>query len=231
MRKTLLILAIGLILVPAAGAVPNLQLFISGATYDTETETWIISTPGDLDLYVISANYEHDDVIVAMALSGFSEMENPDGVVSVSGFGGPAIDDWTWGYSPLASAPGWDAGEDLPPHGVYPTWFAEAHTGYYGLGDMVGDVQPGPDFWDPSLGGPGPANRLGEFKVFSLSISAPLYTGIHFDAYTLDGDVIDDFAPFSHDAGATIVPEPGTIVLMGTGLIGIGIFRFRRKKK
>jgi hypothetical protein len=231
MKKTLLVLTLGLLIAPAANAVPDLQLFIDGATYDGVTETWVITTAGSFDLYVISANETHQNVLVSMALSGFTEIQNPDGIVSLSGFGGPAIDDWTWGYSPLASAPGWDGGEDLPPHGIFPTWFAEVNTGNYNMSQMVGDVQPGPDFWDPTINGPGPANAHGQFKVFSLSIGAPVGTSVHFDAYTMDGDEIAEFAPFSHDGMATVVPEPGTILLMSTGLFGLGLAAIRRRKR
>ncbi len=230
MKKIILVLTIGLLMAPAAYAVPHLQLFIDGATYDDVTETWVLATAGSFDLYVLSANEPHQNVLVSMALGGFGEFENPDGIVSLSGFGGPAIDDWTWGYSPLGSAPGWDSNEDLPPHGIYPTWFAEANTGNYNMSQNVGDVNPGPDFWDPTINGPGPANASGQYKVFSLSVSAPFGTSVHFDAYTLDGDVLDEFAPFSHDASTTIIPEPGTILLMSTGLFGVGLAAIRRRK-
>jgi hypothetical protein len=221
---------------PGAYAVPHLQLFIDGATYDWDTQTWVLATPGGVDLYVISANETHEDVMVSIALGGFDEYTDPDGIVSVSGFGGPAIDDWTWGYSPLESAPGFDGNEDLPPHGIYPTWFAQVNTGDYALYDSyVGDVQPPEGMqtppWDPSdpLNGEHPAD--GDFKMFSLSINAPIGTSLHFDAYTLIDGRLDEFAPFSHDASTTIVPEPGTILLMSTGLFGVGLAAFRRRKR
>ncbi len=104
------------------------------------------------------------------------------------------------------------------------------------MSQMVGDVQPGDDFWDPTINGPGPANAEGQFKVFNLSIDAPLGTSVHFDAYTILDHIIldheiDEFAPFSHDASTTIVPEPGTILLMSTGLLGLGLSAIRRRKR
>jgi len=231
MKKILLVVTIGLMIAPAANAVPDLQLFIAGATYDFDDETWVLTTSGSVDLYVISAKEIHSDIIVSMALSGFAESDNPDGIVSISGFGGPDIDDWTWGYAPLASAPGWDQNEDLPPHGIFPTWFAEAHTGLYDMSQMVGDAIPGADFWDPTINGPGPANAHGRYKIFSLSIGAPVGTAVHFDAYTMNGDALAEFAPFSHDAAASIIPEPGTILLMSTGLLGLGLSAIRRRKR
>ncbi len=229
MKKTLLVLTIGLLIAPGAYAVPHLQLFIDGATYDWDTQTWVLATTGSVDLYVISAKEEHYDVLVSMALSGFGG-GNPSGIVSVSGFDN-APSPWTWGFGPIASAPGFDGNEDLPPHGVFPTWFAEVNTEDYGLTGFVGDVQPGSDFWDPTINGPGPANAQGQFKVFSLSIDAPLGTSVHFDAYTLIDGKLDEFAPFSHDASTTIVPEPGTILLMSSGLLGLWLSAIRRRKR
>ncbi len=235
MKKILLALTIGLLIAPAANAVPDLQLFIDGATYDLDTQTWVLATTGSVDLYVISANETHDDVIVSMALGGFGEFDDPTGV-SITGFG--EYSDWSWGYAPidLVYDDEWEGGSELPRHGIFPTWYAEANTEDYGLGDMVGDVQPGPDSWNPVTDA-GPHNAQGEFKLFSLSIDAPLGTSVHFDAYTLMPEgvladlVIDEFAPFSHDGTTTIVPEPGTILLMSTGLLGMGLSAIRRRKR
>ncbi len=235
MKTILLVLTIGLMTAPATYAVPHLQLFIDGATYDWDTQTWVLASTGSVDLYVISANEEHTGVIVSMALSGFGEFEDPTSSVSVTGFGyDQSI--WDYGFGPITTVETWDGSDDLPRHGIFPTWFAEVNTEDYNMSQDVGDVQPGPDFWDPSPDGSGPANARGEVRVFNLSIDAPLGTSVHFDAYTLMNEglladiVIDEFAPFSHDATTTIVPEPGTILLMSTGLLGLGLSAIRRRK-
>jgi hypothetical protein len=236
MKKILLVLTIGLMMAPGAYAVPHLQLFIDGATYEWDTQTWVLATTGSVDLYVISANEEHYDVIVSMALSGFGELEDPTSTVSVTGFGYDQTP-WAWGFGPITTVETWDGGDDLPRHGIFPTWYAEVNTEDYDLSQMVGDVQPGPDFWDPTINGPGPANAEGQFRVFNLSIDAPLGTSVHFDAYTITVDgltldhEIDEFAPFSHDGTTTVVPEPGTILLMSTGLLGLGLSAIRRRKR
>jgi hypothetical protein len=228
MKVCILILLAALLIAPSAFAVPSLQLFIDGATYDWGSQTWVV-TGGSFDLYVVSANQSKDDVVVSLAL-----MSGDDPTALDVTFGGDNIDDsdWLFGYAPIDNAPGdWDGGEDLPPHGIFPTWYTEMHTGAYDLSQSVGDVQPDGDgdFWNPATGD-GQAHADGQIKMFHVE-AAGVYTYVHFDAYTLNPDgTIDQFAPFSHDAQTNYAPEPGTAALLGMGLLGMGAFNMKRKK-
>jgi hypothetical protein len=205
-----------------------LQLFIDGAIYDTESETWITESQS-FDIYVVSADEYREDVIVSLALRPTDIPADAD----VS-FGGNDIDllDWEFGYAPIDNLPNeWNPGGDLPRHGVYPTWFTELNTGDFDLSTSVGDVQPDEfgNFWNPASGD-GEATHQGQIKMFHVETDG-IYTSLHFDAYTLNDDgSVDVFAPFSHDAQANYVPEPGTIAMMGTGMFGVGLAAFRRKK-
>jgi len=233
MRKFALIIFAIAALSTQAFAVPGIQLFISGATYDWDEESWI-TTGTSFDLYVVSANSSREDIIVAMALAPTDHPWQTD-----INFNGHEIhtSDWRYGYAPLDNA--WwryNQGEDLPRHGVYPTWFTEINTGDYNRRNDVGDVQPDMygDYWDPSTG-EGTTSARGQFKRFHVETGG-VYSYVHFDAYTLDShDEVDEFAPFSHDAEAVFstpssVPEPGTMAMMSTGLLGLGLAAFRRRK-
>ena len=223
MKRTLLILGLVLVVSSGAMAVPSLQLYIDGATYDPTTETWI-SFENDFDLYVIG-NGNLSDVLVSMALST-PEGIDPNGDVSID-VNGSTYGSWTWGYAPLSNIPAeWDGGdEDLPTHGIYPAWYTEFSAGDFGEVGGIGDVQP-PSTWNPTMGYIPGGNHLGEYKMYSISVTGDAF--VHFDAYTTVNGKIDEFAPFSHDAG-TGIPEPATMLLFGLGLAGAGVVRKLRK--
>lgn len=205
-------------------SVPALQLFIAGANYDMRSQTWVTNS-NSFDLYVVSANQAKTDVIVSLALGAF---DNPNS--SSVTFGENQIDpsDWSYGYAPLDNQPEILDPGDLQHRTIYPTWFTEINTGNYGLGSQVGDAIPRSNFWNPATG-EGPTEANGEVKRFHVELGGG-FSSLHFDAYTLrpDGSIYK-FAPFSHDAQASVVPEPGTLALLGTGLFGLAAFTRRRK--
>lgn len=225
MKKLAICLSLTLLLLgSSAFAIPNIQLFVDGGTYDFEHQTWV-TTSSTFNLYVIGANVELSNVLVSMAL--FNDIgDDPNGEVSVD-INGTTFNSWAYGYAPLSTASTWDNSEDLARHSVFPTWYSEFNAGNFGLVGGIGDVQPQPDYWDPSIEGYlAAAQAMGEYKVFSIDVTGATF--VHFDAYTLNPDgSIQYFAPFSHDAG--MVPEPGTLLLLGLGIAGLGVGRKFRK--
>jgi hypothetical protein len=229
MKKLLLLFLVIILFGPPAFEVPTLKLFVDGATYDWGSQTWVVEG-GSFDLYVVSANEAKSDVIVSLALGGGDDPADLSAT-----FGGNPINQssWVYGYAPLDNVPEhWNGGnDDLPRHGIFPTWFTEVHTGAYNTSGYVGDVQPNyeGDFWNPATGN-GSAPAIGQVKMFHIEVGGT-FSYIHFDAYTLNSDgTVNQFAPFSHDAEATFVPEPGTLALMGTGLFGLGLAALRKRK-
>lgn len=235
MLKYLSLTILSLVLLTASAfAVPDIQIFIDGATYDWGDQTWVATTGGSVDVYVISANEAKTDIIVALALGA-----GDDPSTMTVDFGGSVVNpgDWVYGFPP--TPPDWNPGGDLSPHSIYPTYYAEIGTGPYGLGQMVGDVQPdtlnGGEYWDPTATPAfpaAPANAAGDWKMFTMNITGPIGSSVHIDAFTLDGNgEVYRFAPYSHDGTTTLVPEPGTIVLMGSGLFGLGLRAYRKRKR
>jgi len=232
-------------------AIPNLQIYIPGATYDMESETWIINSY-DYQLWVIGAHINVYDVKFAMAVP-----TDEDGSIDVTwlepgspdygagddtltlldpDLGGDPLDydsyrdsyetgtpdPNTYGFAEN-STPLMGDGDPLPPHGVFPTDFYEYYIGNFGTGQTVENYIPGPEEGDTAPG---------EIKKFDISVSG--YSWVDIVAY--DHVVIGKnkakyiFSPFSHDgAGGDPVPEPATMLLLGSGFIGLAGFRKRLK--
>ena len=254
--KLIIIAALLLFLVPTlAMAIPNLQIYIPNATYDAETETWIINSY-DYELWVIGAHLDVNDVKFAAAVP-----TNENGSIQVTwltpsspDYGGGGIDNFsltfndpnlgadlnrltyeayrdsyatsdpnpaTYGFgsgTPLAGD-----GAQIPPHGVFPTDFYEYFIGDFGTDGTVENYIPGDELGDTAAG---------EIKKFDVLVSG--YTWVDIIAY--DHVILSNntakyvFTPFSHD-GASTVPEPATMLLLGTGLIGLGWFGRKEAKK
>lgn len=124
-------------------------------------------------------------------------------------------------------------GSDLPSHGIYQagTTFQEFALGDFTLTDSnIGD-------WNGSEPFPTTLNKLGQVNVYEFSVSGvPDGTSFHFDLYDhvqAPNGARYINAPFSHDGVGTTVhaPEPVTIMLFGSGLAGLGFWRWRQGTK
>ena len=142
--------------------------------------------------------------------------------------------DMTYGAPPLHDPN--DSGDsdpnDLSGHGIFDTYYSEFAFQFVSDNTVpTYNVQDEPG--DPDTDSTGDTY----YAAFTVDVSGLSYPySVHFDLYnstlkkTIDYEV-DEFAPFSHDAQSTPVPEPATMLLFGTGLAGLATLGRRRKNR
>lgn len=238
LKRTVTLVAAMVLVASAASAIPVLQLYIEGATYDSETEDWVLQSGGEARIWVIGDTTNTSGILDMHLAVAYSDVYD-DVVITLTG---TTIDgDGTYGgFTDHASnadgiyagtfasttRPMLEDGSLLPGHGVYGTG-TENTWQLFDLGDMpatsVGNQDAIADFVDSF---PTPTTQMGQINAYDFS-----FTGgdedisFHFDLYNhyvadRRGRIDSLNAPFSHDATNNVVPLPPAA---GLGLAGVGI--------
>ncbi len=122
-----------------SSAVPNLQIYIPGAKYDTATETWVINS-FEYELWVIGANLPIYEVKFAAAVP--YEVGNNGGSIDVTWVQGERTGDPSdtldedsayFTKGPATPIMG-DGKTEIPSHGVFPTSYYEYDIGDFCVG-------------------------------------------------------------------------------------------------
>lgn len=233
----LLVTAVAPVGVRSASAVPFLQLDIGGGVYDSVSQS-IVPTSDPFTLYALLTPAGDSSLLgltyyISAALAPQTSTSGSLGSFTFDGTTVDVTNDMTYGRPPMEGviASG-DAG-DLPPHGVFPTFFEEfAFT--FDPNDRATTYNTRDD-----PGGPTPNSSGGTyFAAFSVDTTA-LASGYYlvFDLYTKGpgnrpSDIdVGIFAPFSHNAESREVSEPASLLLLGTGLAGLALWRHRQTRK
>lgn len=251
--KAALLTMMGCVAAPAALAIPLLQLYVEGATYDSGTETWVYTGTDPIRLWAIGnvAGPGGAGTITDVKLSiAYADGLSPTFALTSSTTGGYLgyTDPSTPGAATFSktvtdgSAPILGDGSSLPTHGIYGsgTDWTEFLLGNFSLTDS--EIK---DFITSAPTASGATN--GQINVYQIGVSGVAAgTAFHFDLYDHVGAATDAkyiFAPFSHDAagssgssggtpGTGTVPEPGMVSLLGIGLLGQAwLLRQRRRRQ
>lgn len=267
-NKTLvitLLLSLTIVSYSKVWAIPNLQIYIPGSTYDIASETWIIESYS-YDLMVVGSNLDINDVKIAIAvpegedgsinLSWSDDSHNALTLNEINGMdysvywdsysdGGHTstnhdYSSYAFGIAAEGDYPHMGDGSKLAGHGVFPTDFYEYYIGDFGADEEeVYNFNPPDDYEGDSyfIDYPGDLADLdsgrGEIMTFHIEVTG--YTWADIVAYNhvvkTNGKAKYVFSPFSHDGAAEPVPEPATMILLGSGLLGFAGFRKRFKKR
>ena len=234
-----------------ASAVPALQVYIEGATYDDDAESWKITAPSNQPLRLWAVGNVDGpggkgpiyDVKAAFAYStGAGDVTIGITPSTTNGFGG--FDDPSVSATPThlqtntGGRPVRADGKKLAKHGVYGnnTVWQE-----WSFGDFTATDSPIADFFEAFPQAPLEASgQINAYEVSVTGLNEGEWVNVDIYGYILNkkGRVKSVFAPFSHNAefaqfsanSTTDVPEPGAALIFAAGMFIVLRKRVNKKR-
>jgi len=220
-----------------AVAIPALQLYIEGATYDSSTETWVITEPvfklwvignvgqfGTIYDVKLAAAVKTSEICPTSSITLTPTKATPPPTYSGDREFDPSIPSSPTQTSNFPSSDGaipkLGSGRPLPSHGIYGPGVSFYE---WSLGNFNKKDSPIGDFGENGIPSCFPAK--GQINAYIVEVRG--FSWVHFDAYNhiIVCKKHAKFAPFSHDTEYT--PEPGTLALF---LVGGAILAMRRRR-
>jgi len=197
-KVTVFVVALSLLLHSgAARAIPGLQIYIDGATYDSNSQTWVTASP-DFDLWVVGDVAQTGTIFdVKLTVSYFGL---GPGSISFTPTTTSSVTDPSTPPAPTFLQSGAAAHPVLPSHGIFNDATLN-HWDDYSLGDLSLTDSPIADFnGSPTFPTSFPDN--GQVNVYSVHVAG--WTKVHFDAYDHTVNSMNNKetfwkTPFSHD--------------------------------
>lgn len=197
-KLSILAVAIPLLIQPGvAHAIPGLQIYIAGATYDSNSQTWVTASP-DFDLWVvgdIAQTGTISDVKLTVSYFGLGP-----GSISFTPTTTGSVTDPSTPPAPTFLQSGTATHPVLPSHGIFNDATLN-HWDDYRLGDLSLTDSPIADF-NGSAVFPTSFPDNGQVNVYRVHVEG--WTKVHFDAYdhtvnSMNNKEIFWKTPFSHD--------------------------------
>lgn len=253
-----LIMGIVVVAMPSpALAIPDLQLYLEGSSYDPATATWVFV--GDHFKLWVLGDTQHFGTIFHVKLTVAYPTTAGNGTITITpdlaspGLLPPPGDPLPLPPAPLlvtnpssaaspsnacngtygtvGTIPCLGSGKPLAQHGEYG---AGVQWIEYLLGDFSASDSPIGDYI--TVAPPATFPDMGQINVYKVDVSGfTAGTLLHFDAFDhvvqTKGRNRFIFAPFSHDAlDSPSVPEPSSLLLLGSGVSAFIWLRLRKPR-
>jgi hypothetical protein len=201
-RQRLAVFLLALGCATAAQAIPVLQIYVDGATYDPISETWVVSQP-DFDLWIVGDVDAFGPIYGVMLTASYFGLA---GTMTLTPTTTSLIADPSTPPVPTVAQSGTGGHPVHPDHGIFNDVTLN-HWDDWAVGDMALQDSPIGDY-NGSPAWPTSFPDMGTVHVYRAHLSG--WWKVHFDAYGTtvlsDGKETTWKTPYSHDGQVPVLP-------------------------